>query len=96
MAFEEEVARGIALLDQKIPGWRQHVDADRLDMRVAERRENGCCILAQLYGEYLAGLEVIGLDGEDDSPYGFDDADAADYPALTNAWKRALGEEVGA
>ena len=94
MAFEAEVARGIALLDQKIPGWRQHVDVDRLDMEMAERRENACgCILAQLYGEYIAGLEAIGLDDEEDSPYGFD-ADAADYPALTAAWKRALGAEV--
>jgi hypothetical protein len=91
VAFETEVARGIALLDEKVPGWRELIDLDRLDMEMAERRENGCCcILAQLYGGYIAGLEAIGLDDEEDSPYGFDDIDDADYPALTDAWRRAL------
>ncbi len=43
------VARGIALLDERIPGWRDRIDAARLDMREGARHPNGCgCIGAQL------------------------------------------------
>ena len=95
MAFEEQVARGIALLDQKVPGWRDWIDLDRLDMRsVLYEPGEGCgCILAQLYGDYDDGLYALELDDTPVEPYGFDtsgDRNKPGYAALTNAWKRAL------
>jgi hypothetical protein len=30
--FEARIARGISVLDQHLPGWRERVDPDRLDM----------------------------------------------------------------
>jgi hypothetical protein len=96
MAFEAEVQRGIALLDQKVPGWRKRIDLDRLDMIMGLPDSTGCgCILTQVFGNYWRGLRLLdfdGLDGGDDD-YGFDVAgrDANEsYHDLTAAWRRAL------
>ncbi len=50
--FEAEVARGVALLDEHEPGWRQRIDVQRLDMSeptYSRRVSHACgCVLAQL------------------------------------------------
>ena len=97
MAFETEVQRGIALLDSALPGWRQQIDLDRLNMLRAERDRNGCgCILTQAYGSYWDGLVALDFDwyASEDADYGFDvlgtNRPDSEYRVLTEAWKRAL------
>lgn len=59
MAYEQQIAKGVALLDEKVPGWLDRVDSDLLDMRAvdfpvpeeedAEFGRAGCgCVLSQL------------------------------------------------
>lgn len=40
---EQRVARGAALLDERVPGWRANIDTDRLDMT-----DGSQCVLGQL------------------------------------------------
>jgi hypothetical protein len=53
--IESYVKNGMALLNSKGPAnWREKVYLERLNM------SNGlCCVLGQLYGTYLGGLEVL-------------------------------------
>lgn len=40
------VARGLALLNVKVPDWRTRVDAERLDMA-----DPSACVVGQLYAD---------------------------------------------
>lgn len=63
--MKNNVLRGIELLDRQVPGWRDRIDWDKLDMTNCYK-----CILGQLFGEYSEGVEELGaLPG---SHYGFD------------------------
>lgn len=55
---EERVAAGAALLDTKVPGWR-----DRIDMDILDLDSTVCCIIGQLSdrGFYAYAYEVLGL-----------------------------------
>lgn len=57
--YSKRIARGVALLDERVPGWLARVDADLLDMRSGcfplgddeepEAGRAGCgCVLAQI------------------------------------------------
>jgi hypothetical protein len=60
MAYEQQIAKGVALLDEKMPGWLERVDIDRLDLQAdtfpsdgsdypSPRGALGCgCVLSQL------------------------------------------------
>lgn len=85
--LDAKVARGIALLDDRMPGWRQRIDLDLLDMSSCD-----FCILGQLFGDYDDGFVALGLDRG--CPYGFDDEDE-DYLELARTWDRALTEAEG-
>lgn len=70
---EERVAKGVALLDDKRPGWRSEINTDILVM--SDSRD---CLLGQLYGDYGSGLQALDLWVEEDAnkysfgtPYGF-------------------------
>lgn len=104
------VARGVALLDEKRPGWRDRIDLDALDMRSSRD-----CVLGQLYADHedvdwphrtafhVGATELLG-DVEDAAAYGFEngaefrDLDAADeYAELTAEWRRVItGRLAGA
>ena len=44
--YEEQVARGAALLDERKPGWHRQINLERLDMA------NPClCVLGQVFAE---------------------------------------------
>jgi hypothetical protein len=101
----EEVKAGMALLDEKAPGWREKVDLDKLNM-------GGCvrCILGQIYGHFDEGLTALGicevgvveiqfdLAIEKAARYGFAIEDPylknyhLDYATFTQTWKEALSE----
>ena len=77
-----DVRKGIQLLDERIPDWRGRVNPRYLDMH------SGCqCVLGQIYGDYQEGCEILGIDGED---YGFDSGEDYSYRELDTAWKEAL------
>lgn len=50
------VRRGVALLDEKVPGWHQRIDVDRLFITSCER-----CVLGQLFGLYSRGFDSLRL-----------------------------------
>lgn len=84
----ENVARGVALLDETRPGWVQEINVKILDLRSPI-----LCILGQLYGgDYSRGwLELkIGLMME---PYGFCPY-FGDLEQTTAEWKRIIAERV--
>jgi hypothetical protein len=97
---EARVARGVALLDEKRPGWRTQVNPDTLDMA-----SDFNCVLGQLYGRYSDGWRPLDLtSGVQATRYGFDAVpDGAGYRlnwlgrsrselnALTEAWRAYLG-----
>jgi hypothetical protein len=45
--IDERVAAGIALLDERTPGWRKKVDLDMLNLA-----DGRWCIVGQVYGEF--------------------------------------------
>lgn len=58
------VARGVKLLDKRMPGWDERINLHRLDMG------NGThCVLGQLYGDYYRGLDVLLGDNSNSNGY---------------------------
>jgi hypothetical protein len=91
---EARVARGVALLDEKRPGWRTRVNPDTLDMA-----DDFKCVLGQLYQAYLIALSALKINRVQASRYGFDavtdehrlwDTVDAEIDALTEAWRAVL------
>src|SRR5258708_40306755 len=90
----ERVARGAALLDEKMPGWAEHIDLDTLNLASSCR-----CVLGQLHPNleapddaYLDGLNHLDVSTTDDSGYGFDTSDEDDdeYERLTTTWRELI------
>ena len=48
------IARGIALLDEKKPGWCNTIDLARLDIDDGHQ-----CVLGQVFGTYSAGVDLF-------------------------------------
>lgn len=72
MSYADRVRAGVALLDDRKPGWANRVDVDRLEMQACDR-----CVLGQLFGDFHEGMERLVPDHWDISPepaitYGFD------------------------
>lgn len=52
--IEDRVARGVAILDERVPNWRAKVNAARL------RIESSCdCVLGQINGTFSTGLDLV-------------------------------------
>jgi hypothetical protein len=104
--YAARVAKGVALLDEKRPGWEQLINLDRLDIR-----DGTVCVTAQLSGEshWHAGMTQLGLHRDtyiahgfnaesdscdccdsDDVPEGYVQEDA--YDALNALWKGVITE----
>lgn len=89
----EKVARGAAVLDGAMPssGWAWEVDPSTLEMSNPHR-----CVLAQLFGEYITGVNILlnevveipqlGVHLDLLSEWGFDAPRQEDYFHLTEAW----------
>lgn len=89
--YDIQIDRGCALLDRELPEWRSLVDQDKFDMK-----KNDSCILAQLFGDYMTGLDKLGVPRytTDDVDCGFDipkhKISNSEYDYLTDEWKRRL------
>jgi hypothetical protein len=86
----ECVAAGVALLDERRPGWEQLIDLERLNLGSSCR-----CILGQLWAgapgnPYERGRDAIGLVWPATIRYGFDAGSPYDYEALTGEWCRVI------
>lgn len=88
MSAAELVARGAALLDEKRPGWAAEIDLTVLDL------SNSCrCVLGQIYtpaspletSGFIAGLDLLGLDGDEDVEHGFN-VEPAPGETLASLW----------
>ncbi len=56
MTFENEINAGVALLDEKRPGWLELVDTDNL-MLVSRQ----WCVLGQVFGYFDDGLKALDM-----------------------------------
>jgi hypothetical protein len=95
----ERIARGAALLDEKLPGWVDQIDLDRLDLGSPCR-----CILGQTwdggtipgYSRFETHANALGLGDDEEIEHGFNASggdyfeDAPEYRALTAEWKRVI------
>lgn len=99
--IETRVARGAALLDEKLPGWVDRIDLDKLDIG------NPCqCVLGQTWAgdvhpdsnEYLAHADdLFGHSWDDDTGsnsvdirHGFNAFWREDAAALAAEWRRVI------
>lgn len=97
MNVQERVARGVALLDKKVPGWVDRINLATLDVGLSDR-----CILGQVFGGYSLGLSKLQLTlGAHlgfvaSSPtgamsvYDFLLTIAYEFAALTEEWRRVI------
>jgi len=98
--IDEATALGGLLLDQKVPGWAEQVDPDRLRMWSVTG-----CVVAQsvpvprfrLLGgsEYVDKLRVLGIGLPDQVRYGFALTAPASFDkeawyALADSWRRQI------
>ncbi len=99
MRFAKEIANGIALLDEKRPGWEKDVDPRVLDMRLSSMHSGCGCVLAQVYGHVDYGMRALGLRGSccgyEASQHGFcvslrEDFGDSSYARLTDEWRAAI------
>lgn len=97
----EQVIKGAAVLDEKVPGWRDKIDPDTLDLESLED-----CVLGQLFpleesermdygtawGKGMKTLFPNYLDTNEHIEYGFecDSGNGQTYEELTAAWKEYL------
>lgn len=98
MGRNVSVERGAAFLDEKLPGWEDKIDVERLNL------ESTCgCVVGQLHGglrgrwrsnAYWRGMDELGLnaDSSEAAKYGFvtRGSGADHWENLTDAWRRLI------
>lgn len=88
VSYADRVRAGVALLDEKVPGWHERIDLDRFAMNSCAR-----CVLGQLFGGFVVGAFAVGLDmsGSDEVAAGFDLAwGEVGYRTLTRLWRYVI------
>lgn len=97
MGRNVSVERGAALLDEKLPGWENDIDLEKLDLA------HDCkCVLGQLNGgDYYRGTRRIGLETwNDERTYGFVPqtpiGQRRRWENLTDAWRRLIRSRLAA
>jgi hypothetical protein len=89
--YRERVKRGIKLLDEKVPSWRDRISCTELDLANADH-----CILGQVYkndvkaGYYYALDVVPELTKDDGEKYGFKADSYHGYVLLDQLWRKKL------
>jgi hypothetical protein len=110
--YAARVAKGVALLDEKRPGWERELDLGTLNIRSGEH-----CVTAQLSGmrrgdqSYLVGMDLLNLtEGNEGSyvahgfnaedPQAMDDDEEYDqakvYDTLNSLWRDVVTERLTA
>jgi hypothetical protein len=99
--YAARVQRGIALLDEKWPGWATEIDLERLDISEGDR-----CMTAQYaecragYASFQCGQNLLGLSDRAYEVCGFNadgqstgeavDSDRGGYDTLNGLWKAEI------
>lgn len=90
--YAARVAKGVALLDEKRPGWERELDLDRLDIA-----DGTSCVTAQLSGQnsWLTGMNQLGLEIETYEEHGFRAPDEEwvlrdAYGTLNALWREVI------
>ena len=106
--MKAEILAGMDLLDNKVPGWEDKVDLDRLD-QYESRWTDGCgCVLVHVFGDYHDGLDELRVFKHDAKKFGFVlgkesltigvttawDLDSS-YKVLTSEWKQLFRARYG-
>lgn len=97
---QQRVANGIQLLNEKVPGWIDKINLEKLNIL-----HYWNCVLGQVIGGYNEGLRKFGLTQQEGIQHGFfaDNVEHAtlyerDAQLLTEEWKKAVrlarGESV--
>ena len=110
--YAARVAKGVALLDEKRPGWEREIDLDALDIKSGER-----CVTAQLSGvdDWAAGMNQLDLTAGNSGTYvahGFNAEEGCDccerpdtpdyydqdeaYGTLNSLWHGVITERLAA
>lgn len=98
MRFEDEVRKGVELLDAANPSW-----AEQVNLRELQLNDCTLCILGQVYGHYTSGKSVLNF-----NPSGNLDVDIAhgftfgfspyknleDWHDLGETWKAAIRKRL--
>lgn len=96
--YEQQISRGIALLDEKVPDWRYRINTSELNLSRFNQ-----CVLGQVFGHYSKGLdsftdtylsEFSELSAQEarvkfSRDYGFE-SDVDHYGIITDEWLKAL------
>lgn len=81
------VDNGAALLDERVPGWRDHIEPSNLHLEDCWH-----CILGQLFNTYDRGVSLLGIESEGEAKaLGFLRPHNTTWERLTNAWRRKIG-----
>src|SRR6266704_6644415 len=64
--FEDRVAKGVALLSERLPDWENAINIATLDMGCPQK-----CVLGQQFGSYIKGAEALHLFTRECPEYGF-------------------------
>lgn len=99
LTVERRVQKGMELLDEQKPDWRESIHIESLNIGTIHT-----CVLGQVFGNYFRGKDVLNLndyEGGDARDLGFiavysDDHTIVmnDVNALNVEWKRVLSQEV--
>lgn len=82
--IETRVARGVALLDEKLPGWVDRIDLEKLDLSSA------CdCILGQEFDGKAIWPDLLGYDIGLSELFANVEKDAARHGFTAGAWAAA-------
>jgi hypothetical protein len=86
----ERVAAGMALLDEKAPGWVSRINLGHLALGSCDR-----CVLGQVFGYYDDGLVVLDFDPdyEGGEEFGFE-SNVEPYEDLTAEWVRQISARL--
>lgn len=89
-AVQERVSRGVKLLENYDPLWRDGITREKLELSNLRT-----CILGQLFGGYSQGCEALfgddGVEGDEAArAHGFEVEDVDTYPELQAAWVEEL------
>ncbi len=95
--FQEQIARGVALLYEQVPGWLERVNPDTLNM--AKSAGSCGCILAQCASDHDGDRMAVSLGlgtgsltaiiSVNAKAHGFDAADG-NYRGLRDEWKDTI------
>ena len=85
--FDARVERGVALLNDHLPGWQKRITREVIIDSPID------CILGQIYGSYRDGLDTLEISG-DGVEYGFillsSEHESKALRKLERAWKKKL------